>query len=82
MISDANDAAETAEAAQILVEMKRPSAGPSPFDVSLGTYPMQPWTNKNANLRQWFNYGLNPSTWSTYALDQLKKYDKCMEKKQ
>jgi hypothetical protein len=59
--------------------MKRPTNGPSPFDVSLGTYPMQPWTNKNANLRQWFNYGLNPSTWSTYALDQLKKYEKCKE---
>lgn len=56
------------------VHMARPNNAPGPFDVGLGSYPMQPWTNKNANLKQWFNYNLNPSTWSSYALDQLKKY--------
>lgn len=60
------------------VALVKPSSGPGPFDVSLGTYPMQPWTNKNANLKQWFNYGFNPSTWSTYALEQQKKYSLCV----
>lgn len=65
---------DTAATAGPQVAMKRPTQAPGPFDVGLGSYPMQPWTNKNANLSQWFNYKLNPSTWSTYALDQLKKY--------
>jgi hypothetical protein len=49
---------------------------PCPFDVSLTVYPMQPWTQKNANLSQWFNYGLNPSTWSNYCLKQIEHMKK------
>lgn len=45
--------------------------GPSPFEVSLTSYPMQPWANRNVNLRQWFNYGLNPATWTKYAMEQM-----------
>jgi hypothetical protein len=66
---------ETETHAPMAKAMRRPNGAPSPFDVGLGSYPMQPWTNKNANLSQWFNYKLNPSTWSTYALDQVKKYE-------
>lgn len=56
------------EAPQVVA--RRVGNGPSPFEVSLTTYPMQPWTNKNANLSQWFNYGLNPATWSRHACEQ------------
>lgn len=52
-------------------QIRRVGRGPSPFEVSLTTYPMQPWTNKNANLSQWFNYGFNPATWSRHACEQV-----------
>lgn len=54
--------------------LQRPSTGPSPFEVGLFSYPIQPWTNRNAQLSQWFNYGLNPATWSRYALTQISLY--------
>lgn len=47
-------------------------SGPSPFDISLKNYPYQPWTSLNADLRQWFNYGLNPTTWAAYCVEQQK----------
>lgn len=59
----------TVELAQPLT---RPSHGPSPFEVSLKTFPMQPWTSRSSNLSQWFNYGLNPTTWTQYCLRQTK----------
>ena len=52
----------------------KPFSGPTPFEVSLTSYPMQPWTNRNASLNQWFNYGLNPSTWTRYAIQQMALY--------
>lgn len=51
--------------------LKRPSSGPSPFEISLMTYPVQPWINRKVNLNQWFNYGLNPTTWTKYAISQI-----------
>lgn len=59
------------EARPVSINYKKTSNGPSPFEVSLTTYTMQPWTNKNSNLSQWFNYGLNPSTWSKYSIQQI-----------
>ena len=56
------------------------SAGPCPFEVSLKTYPMQPWTNKNVDLSQWFNYGLNPSTWASYCVAQMNLYHEAQKK--
>jgi len=55
------------------VVYQKPFTATSVFEVSLTSYPMQPWTNKNVDLTQWFNYGLNPSTWSKYCIDQLAK---------
>jgi hypothetical protein len=55
----------------------RPSAGPSPFEVSLKTYPMQPWTARSTSgLSQWFNYGLNPTTWTQYSLRQMQLFER------
>lgn len=56
------------------VKMYRPARGPSPFEVSLFSYNMQPWNNRNADLRQWFNFGLNPTTWTQYSLMQIKLF--------
>ena len=56
--------------------LSKPSAGPSPFEVGLASYPIQPWTNRNAKLSQWFNYGFNPATWSKYSLAQIAMYQK------
>lgn len=53
----------------------RGGPGPSPFEVGLSTFPVQPWTNHNADPSQWFNYGMNPATWSKYALQQLKVWE-------
>ncbi len=58
-------------APSLAAPLVRPSQGPSPFEVSLKTYSMQPWTAKGAHLRQWFNYGLNPTTWTQYSLRQM-----------
>ena len=59
-----------------VTDLQKPSAGPSPFDVSLMSYKSQPWMYRNAQLSQWFNYGLNPSTWSAYSVKQLELYAK------
>ena len=50
----------------------RPTVGPSVFDVSLNTYPVQPWINPTAQMSQWFNYGFNPATFTRYALQQTR----------
>lgn len=57
-------------------KLTKPSVGPSPFEVGLASYPIQPWTNRNAKLSQWFNYGFNPATWSKYSLAQIAMYQK------
>lgn len=69
-LEDTAVAARPVAAPKPVKPLARPSAGPSPFEVSLTTYPMQPWHARNADLSQWFNYGLNPSTWSKYAHEQ------------
>jgi hypothetical protein len=51
--------------------LERSGVGPSPFEVSLFSYSTQPWTNRNANLVEWFNYGFNPTTWTKYCLQQM-----------
>ena len=56
--------------------LKKPVDGPSMFEVGLASYPVQPWTNRNAKLSQWFNYGLNPATWSKYSLSQIAMYQR------
>lgn len=48
----------------------------SPFEIPLDAYTMKPWNNRNVNLSQWFNYGLNPHTWTTYAHRQMAIYKK------
>ena len=67
--------AEVLPKAQLTVPLTRPSAGPSPFEVSLKTYPVQPWTSKTSGLSQWFNYGLNPTTWTQYCLRQMQLFE-------
>jgi len=71
------------EDADILIEgtddfqvpkLKRPTNGPSVFEVSLNSYPLQPWLHAKTNLNQWFNYGLNPTTWTRFSLQQLKLF--------
>lgn len=52
--------------------MQRPSNGPSPFEVSLNSYSLHPWTSRNADVSQWFNYGLTPTTWTEYAVQQTR----------
>jgi hypothetical protein len=52
--------------------IQRPSNGPSPFEVPLTAYSTQPWTNRNVDLSQWFNYGLNPKTWTLYCVEQMR----------
>ena len=61
----------SATVAALGAPLTRPAAGPSPFEVSLKTYPMQPWTARTSGLSQWFNYGLNPTTWTQYSLRQM-----------
>jgi len=63
------------------VILKKPTNGPSIFDVPLSAYNMQPWLNRNANLQQWFNYGLTPETWTLYANRQLYLYERLKEKR-
>lgn len=43
---------------------------PSVFDVSLHMYAFQPWTKSN-HYAQWFNYDLNPATFSAYSQQQI-----------
>jgi len=57
--------------AEVPLNVQRPYASINPFEVSLTSYSYQPWTNKHVDLTQWFNYGLNPSTWSKYCLKQI-----------
>jgi hypothetical protein len=40
---------------------------PTVFTVPLDAYAFQPWFNHHPQLSQWFNYGLTPATWTTYA---------------
>jgi hypothetical protein len=51
--------------------LKPGGPAPSPFEVPLSMYMMQPWNNRNVNLQQWFNYGLTPATWTTYCRTQM-----------
>ena len=51
--------------------LKRTGIAPSPFEISLMTYPTKPWENKMSNLSEWFNYGFNPTTWTKYCIDQM-----------
>jgi hypothetical protein len=60
---------DTTQETQILYT--KPFDALCPFEVSLTSYSMQPWTNRNVDLSQWFNYGFNPSTWSKYCMEQL-----------
>ena len=46
----------------------------SVFEVSLNSYPLQPWLHAKTNLNQWFNYGLNPTTWTRFSLQQIKLF--------
>jgi hypothetical protein len=62
---------DVAEEPKQKVKTTRRSNGPSPFEVSLTNYPNQPWISNNVKLNQWFNYGLNPVTWSRYCLKQM-----------
>ena len=55
--------------------LTRPNVGPSPFEVSLFSYKTQPWMNKNVDLTQWFNYGLNPMTWTKYSIQQIELFN-------
>ena len=78
-IDDDHPAAAGAGHTAITIEPKKlikPSVGPSPFEVGLASYPIQPWTNRNAKLSQWFNYGFNPATWSKYSLAQIAMFQK------
>jgi hypothetical protein len=59
------------EELQIPNGLQRSGIGPSPFEISLFSYSTQPWTNRNANLSEWFNYGFNPTTWTKYCLEQI-----------
>ena len=59
--------------AQRAKPLVKPFHSASPLEVSLTSYPMQPWTNKNVDLKQWFNYGFNPSTWSKYCIEEMAK---------
>lgn len=54
--------------------MTRPSNGPSPFEVPLQAYTLSPWTSRNADHAQWFNYGLSPPTWTQYAKEQMRQF--------
>ena len=56
--------------------LTRGGPAPSPFEVPLSMYLMQPWNNRNVNLQQWFNYGLTPATWNSYCIQQMEVY-KC-----
>jgi hypothetical protein len=62
------------ETPEIKSKLGRPTVGPSVFDVSLNTYPVQPWINPKAQMSQWFNYGFNPATFTRYALRQTELY--------
>lgn len=55
-------------------KLSRPTNGPAVFEVSLTSYPLQPWVHAKTNLNQWFNYGLNPTTWTRYSLQQIKLF--------
>jgi hypothetical protein len=71
-----DDTWKPAAAPNAAVTLKKPVDGPSMFEVGLASYPVQPWTNRNAKLSQWFNYGLNPATWSKYSLAQIAIYSR------
>lgn len=55
--------------------VERFGSKPTLFSVSLLSYPFQPWSNAHADVTQWFNYGLNPTTWAAYSLKQLHIYE-------
>lgn len=57
---------------QTAAALKKPSAGPTPFQVSLASYTLHPWTSRNADLSQWFNYDLNPASWTQYCIEQMR----------
>jgi hypothetical protein len=59
------------EKVEIPKGLTRSGICPSPFEISLMTYPSKPWTNRNTNLSEWFNYGFNPTTWTKYCLEQI-----------
>jgi len=70
-----------ANAVQRQQDYKKPFHTTSPFEVSLTSFTFQPWTNKNVDLKQWFNYGFNPSTWSSYCVKQVMLLQKESETK-
>jgi hypothetical protein len=57
----------------VVPKLSRPTKGPNLFEVSLNTYPMQPWTSRS-QLSQWFNYGFNPTTFTRYSIQQTKLF--------
>ena len=77
LTNDVNIVVNDSNSTNILkASFKKPFDTTNAFQVSLTSYPMQPWTNKNVDLKQWFNYGLNPSTWSKYCIDEMQKCSK------
>lgn len=65
---------EPKQQAAPVAPMKRPSNGPSPFEVSLSSYTLHPWSARSADLSQWFNYGFTPASWSAYAYQQVRLF--------
>lgn len=63
------------ESSQVKSSVERFDSKPNVFSVSLLSYPFQPWSNAHADVSQWFNYGLNPTTWAAYSLRQMQIYE-------
>lgn len=68
-----------ADSTEIPKGLQRSGIGPSPFEISLMTYKLSPWTNRSVVLNEWFNYGFNPTTWTQYCLKQMMIFKKSNE---
>eukprot|EP00485_Elphidium_margaritaceum_P004301 CAMPEP_0202697174 /NCGR_PEP_ID=MMETSP1385-20130828/10498_1 /ASSEMBLY_ACC=CAM_ASM_000861 /TAXON_ID=933848 /ORGANISM="Elphidium margaritaceum" /LENGTH=291 /DNA_ID=CAMNT_0049353553 /DNA_START=54 /DNA_END=929 /DNA_ORIENTATION=- len=55
-----------------VLKMMSDGANGSFFDLDLDCLTDKPWTDKNADITDWFNYGFNEATWKQYIRTQSK----------